>query len=121
MSRPYSEEASAGYEKQLWRDLRVGATYYYRTKKNLFGIENAPVQKSDYVPITALNGSPIMNPITNQPVTLYSFQPAETTKYGRFNLVVSNFPQLDYHSYHGVEFTDATRLSDKSQMLGWYP
>src|SRR5437016_13433068 len=60
MSRPYSEEASAGYEKQLWRDLRVGATYYYRTKTNLFGIENAAVQNSNYVPITWLNGSPIM-------------------------------------------------------------
>src|SRR5438046_5756278 len=92
MSRPYSEQVSAGYEKQIWRDLRVGASYYYRTKKNLFGIENAAVQKSDYVPITSLNGSPIMNPITNQPMTLYSFQPADTTKYGRFNLVVSNFP-----------------------------
>src|SRR5205807_8479768 len=48
MSRPYSEEVSAGYEKQLWRDLRVGATYYYRTKKNLYGTENAAVSKSDY-------------------------------------------------------------------------
>src|SRR5215467_12115309 len=51
MSRPYSEQVSAGYEKQLWRDLRVGATYYYRTKKNLYGTENAAVSKSDYVPI----------------------------------------------------------------------
>jgi len=120
MSRPYSEEASAGYEKQLWRDLRVGATYYYRTKKNLFGIENAAVQKSDYVPITSLNGSPIMNPITNQPMTLYSFQPADTTKYGRFNLVVSNFPQLDDNSYHAVEFTAVKRLSHKWQILGGF-
>src|SRR5215470_8486543 len=51
MKRPYSEEISAGYEKQLWRDLRVSATYYYRTKKNLFGLENAAVSQSDYVPI----------------------------------------------------------------------
>ena len=120
MSRPYSEEVSAGYEKQLWRDLRVGATYYYRTKKNLYGIENAAVQKSDYVPITSLNGSPIMNPITNQPMTLYSFQPADTTKYGKFNLLVSNFPQLDDNSYHAVEFTAVKRLSHRWQILGGF-
>src|SRR5215472_8555816 len=75
MSRPYSEEISAGYEKQLWKDLRVGATYYYRTKKNLYGSENAAVSKSDYVPVTTLPDSngvqqPIINPLTNQPMTL---------------------------------------------------
>jgi hypothetical protein len=46
MSRPYSQEISAAYEKQLWRDLRVAATYYYRTQKNLYGIENAAVQSA---------------------------------------------------------------------------
>jgi len=61
-----------------------------------------------------------MNPITNQPMTLYSFQPADTTKYGRFNLVVSNFPQLDDNSYHAVEFTAVKRLSHKWQILGGF-
>jgi hypothetical protein len=120
MSRPYSEEVSAGYEKQLWRDLRVGATYYYRTKKNLFGTENAAVQLSDYVPITTLNGSPIINPITNQPMTLFSFQPANTNKYGVFNNLVTNFSQLDDNSYNAVEFTAVKRLSNKWQVLGGF-
>jgi len=120
MSRPYSEEFSAGYEKQLWSDLRVGATYYYRTKKNLFGIENSAVQLSDYVPITSLNGSTIMNPITNQPMTLYSFQPSDPTKFGKFNLVVTNIPQLDDNSYNAVEFTAVKRLSHKWQILGGF-
>lgn len=120
MSRPYSEEFSAGYEKQLWSDLRVGATYYYRTKKNLFGIENSAVQLSDYVPITSLNGSSIMNPITNQPMTLYSFQPSDPTKFGKFNLVVTNIPQLDDNSYNAVEFTAVKRLSHKWQILGGF-
>lgn len=118
MSRPYSEEISAGYEKQLWRDLRVGATYYYRTKKNLFGIENTAVQKSDYVPITKLGGQPIINPITNQPMTLFSFQPTDTTKYGKFNFLVTDIPQLDDNAYHAVEFTAVKRLSHKWQILG---
>lgn len=120
MSRPYSEEISAGYEKQLWRDLRVAATYYYRTKKNLFGIENAAVSQSDYVPITMLNGQPIINPLTNQPMTLFSFQPKDTTKYGEFSNLVTNFSQLDNNSYNAVEFTGVKRLSNKWQLLAGF-
>jgi hypothetical protein len=120
MSRPYSEEISAGYEKQIWRDLRISATYYYRTKKNLIGIENTAVQESDYVPITTLNGSPILNPITNKPMTLFSFQPTDTNKYGAFNFVVTNVPKLNDNAYHGVEFTAVKRLSNKWQILGGF-
>jgi hypothetical protein len=115
MSRPYSEEISAGYERQVWHDLRVSATYYYRTKKNLIGIQNTAVQKTDYVPVTGFT-----NPITNQPMTLYSFQPQDTTKYGKFDFVVTNIPLLDNNAYHGVEFTAVKRLSHKWQILGGF-
>src|SRR5258708_28323179 len=122
MSRPYSEEISAGYEKQLWRDLRIGATYYYRTKKNLFGIENTAVQPSDYTPITTLlddNGAPkpITNGVTGRPMTLFNLN---SSKVGQFNLMVTNIPQLDDNSYHAVEFTAVKRLSHKWQILGGF-
>ena len=125
MSRPYSEEVSAGYERQIWRDLRVTATYYYRTKKNLIGLENSAVSLSDYVPITTLPDShgvqqPIVNPITNQPLTLYSFQPSNTALYGAFNNLVTNIPLLNNNSYNGVEFTGVKRLSNKWQLLGGF-
>jgi len=115
MSRPYSDQLSVGYEKQIWRDLRVGATYYYRTKKNLFGLENTAVQASDYVPVSGFT-----NPLTNQPMTLYSFRPSDPAKYGAFNFVVTNIPQLDDNAYHGVEFTAVKRLSDRWQVLGGF-
>jgi hypothetical protein len=122
MSRPYSEEISAGYEKQLWRDLRIGGTYYYRTKKNLFGIENTLVSPSDYSPITTLlddNGvpQPIINGVTGQPMTLFNLN---SSKVGQFNFVVTNIPQLDDNSYHAVEFTAVKRLSSKWQILGGF-
>jgi hypothetical protein len=120
MSRPYSQEISAAYERQLWRDLRVAATYYYRSKKNLYGIENSAVQQSDYVPITTLGGQPIKNPLTNQPMTLFSFQPKDPTKYGQFNNLVTNISQLDDNSYNAVEFTAVKRLSNKWQILGGF-
>jgi len=120
MSRPYSEQISAGYEKQIWRNLRVSATYYYRSKKNLIGIENTAVQKSDYVPITTINGNPIINPITNQPLTLFSFQPSDPNKFGAFNFVVTNIPLLNDNAYHAVEFTAVKRLSNKLMILGGF-
>lgn len=115
MRRPYSDELSTGYEKQIWRDLRVGATYYYRTKKNLFGLENTAVQPSDYVPLSGFT-----NPITNQPLTLYSFRPSNPAKYGAFNFVLTNIPELDDNAYHGVEFTAVKRLSHRWQVLSGF-
>jgi Carboxypeptidase regulatory-like domain/TonB dependent receptor-like, beta-barrel len=115
MSRPYSEEVSVGYERQLWKDLSVGVTYYYRTKKNLIGIENSAVQKSDYVAQTGYT-----NPITNQPLTLYSFQPSDPSLYSAFNYVVTNISLLDDNAYHGVEITAVKRLSHKWQILGGF-
>ncbi|MGC0771885.1 MAG: TonB-dependent receptor [Candidatus Acidiferrum sp.] len=115
MSRPYSEEVSAGYERQIWSDLRLGVTYYYRTKKNLIGIENSAVSKSDYVPVTGF-----INPINNQPLTLYSFQPSDPSLYSAFNYVVTNVPLLNNNSYHGVEITAVKRLSHKLQVLGGF-
>jgi len=82
--------------------------------------ENAAVSLSDYVPITTLNGSPIINPISNQPMTLYSFQPANTTLYGQFSNYVTNFSQLDNNSYNAVEFTAVKRLSNKWQVLAGF-
>jgi hypothetical protein len=115
-SRPYSEQISAGYEKQ-WHDLRVAATYYYRTKKNMIGIENTAVTAADYVPIRSIGGTPIMNGVTGQAMTLYSFQPTDPTKYGLFNFNVTNIPVLDDNAYHGVEFTAVKHLSQKWQSL----
>ena len=124
MSRPYSEQVSAGYEKRLWKDLRVGVTYYYRTKKNLFGLENTLVSPSDYTPITQLpdqNGvmQPIINGLTGQPMTLFNFNPTPSRPLA-FNFLVTNIPKLDNNSYHGVEFTAVKRLSNKWQLLSGF-
>jgi len=122
MSRPYSEQISVGYERQLWRDLRVGVAYYYRTKKNMIGIENTLVAPSDYTPITVLpdeNGvpQPIVNGLTGQPLTLFNLDPAKQTA---FNFVVTNIPKLNDNTYHGVEFTAVKRLSRKWQLLSGF-
>jgi hypothetical protein len=120
MDRPYSEQLSVGYQKQIWRDLSVSATYYYRTKRNQIGLANTAVSPSDYVPVTDINGAPIVNGVTNQPLTLFSFQPTDPAKFGAFNFLVTNIPVLDDNAYHGIEFTAVKRLSHKWQILGGF-
>jgi Carboxypeptidase regulatory-like domain/TonB dependent receptor len=122
MSRPYSEQISAAYESRLWRDLRVGVTYYYRTKKNLIGIENTDVSPADYTSITELPDinnvlQPIINGLTGKPLTLFNLDPAKQTA---FNFVVTNIPKLNDNVYHGVEFTAVKRLSNKWQLLSGF-
>src|SRR5262249_32653173 len=87
---------------------------------NLYGSENAAVSKSDYVFITTLNGSSIINSLTNQPMTLFSFQLTDPNKFGAFNNLITNFSQLDNNSYHAVEFTVVKRLFSKWQVLGGF-
>jgi hypothetical protein len=113
-SRPYTIETSAAYEKQIWQDLRLGVTYYYRTKKNLLGVLNTAVLPSDYTSISTLNGQPIVNGLTGQPLTLFSANKL------LFNFAVTNIPKLDDNAYHAVEFTAVKRLSRKWQILSGF-
>jgi hypothetical protein len=117
MRRPYSDEVSVSYEKQIWRDVRVNASYYYRTKKNLVGLKNLANLPSDYAPISTLNGQPITNPITGQPMTLYNLDPA---KVGLSNILLTNIPQFDNNAYHGVEFDAIKRMSNHWQLLAGF-
>lgn len=114
MSRPYSNEISATFEKQLWRDLAVTAAYYYRGKRDLIGLENLAAPTSAYTPITTLNGAPITNAITGQPLTLYSLAVADV---GQSNILMTNISQLNNNAYHGVEFTAVKRMSHNWQLL----
>jgi hypothetical protein len=116
LSRPYSDEVSVSFEKQLWGDLRVSASYYYRVKKNLLGLRNLAQPTSDYTPITTLNGQPIVNGVTGQPVTLFSLNTAPPKP----DILLTNIPELDDNSYHGLEFDAVKRLSHRWQLLAGF-
>jgi hypothetical protein len=113
LSRPYSDEVSVGFEKQLWGDLRVSASYFYRVKKNLVGLKNLAQPTSDYSPITTLNGQPIVNGVTGQPLTLFTLNTAPPSP----NILLTNISELDDNAYHGVEFDAVKHLSHRWQLL----
>ena len=115
LSRPYSDEISATYEHQLWRDLRVSAAYYYRTKKNLVGLRNLAEPFSNYHTTSTLMGQPLLNGVTNQPLTLFALNnPLQS------NVLLTNIPELDDNAYHGVEFDAVKRMSNHWQLLAGF-
>ena len=108
MSRPYSDELNVTYEKQLWRDLRVSAAYYYRTKKNLVGLKNLAQPAAAYEPVSGFT-----NGLTGQPLTLFNLSTAAPSP----NILLTNISELNDNSYHGLEFDAVKRLSKKWQLL----
>jgi len=116
LSRPYSHELNVTYEHELWRDLRVSAAYYYRTKKNLIGLKNLAQPTSDYTAIATLNGAPITNGVNGQPLTLFTLNTAPPTP----NISLTNIPELNDNSYHGVEFNAVKRMSNHWQLLAGF-
>ena len=80
-------------------------------------VGNAAVLPGDYTAITTLNGAPITNPLTNQPMTLFNLNPA---KVGQSDLLITNIPELDDNDYHGIEFTAVKRFARRWQLLSGF-
>ena len=114
-SWPYSDEVTAGVERQVMKDMRIGVMYYYRTNRNQIGLRNIAAPPSAYTPFTVTvpngPGGTLANP---RPVTatVYNLQSAFN---GLQNNVIDNQPYLDT-TYKGVEFTAQKRFSQRWQM-----
>jgi hypothetical protein len=113
---PYSDEFTAGIERELIKNMRVGVVYYHRTNRDQIGQRNTAATGSAYAPftITVPNGpggtlaSP--KPIT---ATVYNLLPAFN---GLQANIVDNDPYLNT-DYNGVEITAQKRFSQRWQMV----
>jgi len=117
---PYSDEITAGVERELMKNMRVGVMYYHRTNRDQIGTRNtAATTSAAYVPftITVPNGpggtvaSP--KPMT---ATVYNLLPAFN---GQQANIVDNDPFLDTN-YDGVEITAQKRFSNRWQMVAGF-
>jgi hypothetical protein len=110
-SWPYSDEITAGIERQVMNDMRVGVMYYRRTNRSQIATRNIAVPASDYTAAT-INVPNGPNGATT--ATLYNLSSAaflsQTTN------VLDNQPYLDT-VFNGVEFTANKRLSQHWQMV----
>ena len=108
---PYSDEVTAGIERQLIPDMRVGVMYYHRTNRNQVGEVNTAVPSSFYTPITVnIPNGP------NGPTTATVYNLSSPSYISLSNLVFDNESYLDTN-YNGVEITASKRMSHRWQML----
>lgn len=117
LSRPYSDEFSFGYQKQVWRNLTLRATYYYRYFRNLIGRRNLAASPSDYSAVNTLNAQPITNGLTGEPLTLYNLNSGLV---GKTQYLITNIPLLNDNAYHGFEIDVVKRLSHKLSVLAGF-
>jgi hypothetical protein len=107
---PYSDEVTAGVERQIGNAMRVGAMFYYRTNKDQLGNRNEALPTSAYIPFTVNvpNGpnGPTTATVYNLPAALVSAS----------NNIRDNRPELDT-KYRGVELTASRRFSSNWQMV----
>ncbi len=112
---PYSDEVTAGVERQVARDMRVGVMYYHRTNRKQIGLRNLAAPPTAYTPfqVTVPNGpgGTRTNP-KPMTVTVYNLRPEFN---GLQNNVIVNDSFLDT-TYDGVELTTQKRLSHNWQM-----
>lgn len=102
LKRPHQWEYTVMVQRQIGANTSVMAGYYGRRFWDLYTTVNDDVPPSAYSPVT------IINPLTNQSMTIYNQDPATR---GRVRNVLKTIPDLRQH-YHGLEFQVETRLKD---------
>lgn len=107
---PHSDEITAGVEREILRDMRVGVMYYHRTNRDQIGVRNLAAPPSAYVPIQVNVSNGPNGPTT---ATVYNLLPQYL---GKQDNVVDNQPYLDT-TYNGVEVTATKRLSRRWQVV----
>ncbi|MGE5246195.1 MAG: TonB-dependent receptor [Betaproteobacteria bacterium] len=108
---PYSDEISAGVERQVVQDIRLGVMYYHRTNRNQIGTRNLAIPSSAYTKETVpVPGSP------NGPGGTATFFNLDPAYLGLVSTVLDNESYLDTN-YNGVEFTANKRFTNRWQML----
>ncbi|HVB37830.1 MAG TPA: TonB-dependent receptor, partial [Vicinamibacterales bacterium] len=108
---PYSDEITAGIEREIPGDVRLGVMYYHRTNRDQIGTVNAAVPSSAYTPVTiSLPGSP------TGPGGTATFYNLNSGYLGLQQTVLGNQPYLNTN-YNGVDITLNKRMSKRWQMI----
>lgn len=112
LKRSYTTQITAGYEKQVLRDVRASIGYFYRGAHNYRTSFNRALSLSDYSPLT------VINPLTNEPMTIYNLA---ASKVGiNPDTYVTNAATDPDNAYHGLELSATKRFSDNWQMLAGF-
>ena len=102
LKRPHQWEYTVMMQRQVGDRTSVMVGYYGRRFWNLYTTVNDAVPSTAYTPVT------IVNPLTNEPMTVYNQDPATR---GQVRNVLKTIPELRQW-YNGVEFQAHTRFTN---------
>ena len=110
---PYSDEVTAGIEREVIRDMRAGIMFFYRTNRKQLGQRNTAVPPTAYTAFTV----PVpANAAGVSTVTVYNLA---SNLASAQNNIRDNDPYLDT-TYKGVELTASKRFSNRWQMVAGF-
>jgi hypothetical protein len=110
LQRPINTEYSVGIQRQLTAKFAGSLTYFRRENRGQFASLNLAVPTGSYIPVV------IINPLTNQPLTIYNQNPATA---GLQQNVIANSSLLD-DTFNGIELAIQRRFSADSYLQGGY-
>jgi hypothetical protein len=108
IARPYQIEYVAKLDRQISPGVSVSAGYFRRGFHHLINSTNLATTPADFTPIT------ITNPVSGEPVTVYSLDPA---KIGLVNILDATSTR-NKQTYDGYEATFDGRLVNRLRVFG---
>ena len=118
LSRPYTNEVSAGVDHEMIPNLKLSAVFTYHAERGQLGNHDIGVPFSAYSPVTRVDpGRDGSNGTADDTsITVYNLDPAFI---GKSQLVIVNDSAWD-QEYKGLEVTATKRYSDRWQMVAGY-
>ena len=110
LRRPFNNEYSLGFQHELAPNFALSVMYHRKENRDLRTRRNLAVPTSGYIPVE------VMNPLTNQPMTIYNQDPATQGK--QLNQF-QNDSKLD-NDYNGIEFTVERRFAGQAYLQAGY-
>jgi hypothetical protein len=111
-SRPYTNEFTAGVDRESLGSTKLAATFTYRAEKNQQGYLNTAVPNNLFSAMTTVDPGPdgVTGTADDGSLTTYN----RTS--GANQILINNDPTL-VQTYKGVEITATKRMSKQWQML----
>lgn len=116
LDRPYTDEITLGFSRQLFPDFLVTATAIYKKDRELLNTIDVGIPFDAYTPTEVPDPGEDGVLGTGDDGTLIVFAQDPAT-FGRRSLLLTN-PPGDDRTYKGLEISASKRLSRKWQMVG---
>ena len=111
---PYTNMIAGGIERELGADFVISVSGIYKDGKDIVLNTDAAIPFSAYNPIQ------VLNPLDNQPLTIYTLRPEYLGRPSQIFVTNPTDPVVPISRYKGLEIVAKKRMSRRWQMLAAY-